>query len=418
MTTTINSVTTEVLNSAITSASQAAKPATAGSNAAGNEELKANDDSFLSSLLKLNGDTTETTESVTPLTEGNILPEAVKSAENTLVDGNQLPSPELIQGLNTPLSILQTNQHAPITPLSSTAEQPLALNIGLKDSVIKTAAEGNLLSTSIRQLLPSDAKVTGQHVLVNSTGIKATAGGTVTAQLDAPLLNADGVIIASQKMPAPVPIILGQLPAMTAQQALAAQSLAVVDAQMALLQQTSSASAENASSLLSPTVSPSAASATTTGLSSLTSLPPLSIAERFGQPAWAQGMSKQIVWMAGQNINRAEIRLNPAHLGPIEVRIDIRDELINVALSSRHAVVREAMETALPRLREMLDDNGMNLADADISQQSFAEQREQNTENRAGVNMTNSFGSNDFIHSDETILHQTKVTTTLVDYYI
>ena len=146
--------------------------------------------------------------------------------------------------------------------------------------------------------------------------------------------------------------------------------------------------------------------------------PQLSIGERFGQPAWAQGMARQIVWMANQNINSAELRLNPAHLGSIEVRIDMRDEMITVALNSRHAVVREAMETSLPRLREMLDENGMSLADADISQQSFAEQREQNTSDSQGNIISSGSEGNDFINLDEAALHQPTISTAMVDYYI
>jgi flagellar hook-length control protein FliK len=49
---------------------------------------------------------------------------------------------------------------------------------------------------------------------------------------------------------------------------------------------------------------------------------------------------------------------------------------VNVAFSSRHADVRDAVEQALPRLREMFEDKGLNLSDADVSQHSFAEQRE------------------------------------------
>ena len=113
----------------------------------------------------------------------------------------------------------------------------------------------------------------------------------------------------------------------------------------------------------------------------LQALPTATITETFGRPAWSQGIGKQIVWMVNQNIGSAEIRLNPAHLGPIEVLIDMSDDQVNVSMSSRHAIVREAMEQALPKLREMLDENGYTLSDTDISKHSFAEQREQSADN-------------------------------------
>ncbi len=70
------------------------------------------------------------------------------------------------------------------------------------------------------------------------------------------------------------------------------------------------------------------------------------ITETFGRPDWNQGLGRQIMWMVNQNMQSAEIRLNPAHLGPIEVRIEMDDEKVNVAFSSRHAAVREAVEMA------------------------------------------------------------------------
>ena len=100
------------------------------------------------------------------------------------------------------------------------------------------------------------------------------------------------------------------------------------------------------------------------------------IPEAFGKADWGQGMSKQILWMVNQSISRAEIRLNPANLGPLEVRIDMENDQVNVAFSSRHADVREAVEQALPRLREMLEEKGLNLSNTDVSQHSFAEQRQ------------------------------------------
>lgn len=100
------------------------------------------------------------------------------------------------------------------------------------------------------------------------------------------------------------------------------------------------------------------------------------ISQALGQPDWSQGMSRQVLLMVNQSIRSAELRLNPAHLGPIEVRIDMDDEQVSIAFSSRHAGVRDAVEQALPKLREMFDENGLNLTEADISQYSFAEQRE------------------------------------------
>lgn len=152
---------------------------------------------------------------------------------------------------------------------------------------------------------------------------------------------------------------------------------------------------------------------------SLASLPQAEITEAFGRPVWDQGMGKQILWMVNQNISSAEIRLNPAHLGPIEILIDMSDDKVNVSLSSHHAIVREAMEQALPKLREMLSENGFNLADTDISKHSFAEQREQDTNNsNSRVKSNHNNHSNDNEMGGSIMSLTSSIAKGLVDYYI
>lgn len=130
------------------------------------------------------------------------------------------------------------------------------------------------------------------------------------------------------------------------------------------------------------------------------------VTEAFGQPQWGAGLSKQIVYLANQNIRAAEIRMNPAHLGLVEVRIDVKDDQVNVSFGSHHAVVRDAVEQSIPKLREMFEQSGLNLNDTDVLHQSFSEQREQ-AMMQAGVS-----GDNDPSPHDDTFLDSTEEITT------
>ncbi|VAW52174.1 hypothetical protein MNBD_GAMMA05-687 [hydrothermal vent metagenome] len=135
-------------------------------------------------------------------------------------------------------------------------------------------------------------------------------------------------------------------------------------------------------------------------------------------PGWSKAMSQQIVWMANQSIKAAEIRLNPANLGPVEVRLEINDDQINVALSSRHAAVREAMEMTMPKLREMLENDGLNLSDSNISHQSFAEQREQQAENQGTEKLDRHLPHIEKESVTENKIMQKMTPTSMVDYFI
>ena len=94
--------------------------------------------------------------------------------------------------------------------------------------------------------------------------------------------------------------------------------------------------------------------------------------------AWSQGLTEQVAWMVRGNIQTAEIKLNPANLGPLEVKLSIEDDVARLSFVSNHAPVREALDAALPRLREMLEQQGITLADVDVSQ--YSEQGQQSTD--------------------------------------
>lgn len=90
-------------------------------------------------------------------------------------------------------------------------------------------------------------------------------------------------------------------------------------------------------------------------------------------PAWGDIVGDRVHWMANQNIQEAKIRLNPPELGLLEVRVHIgHDQQTSISFSSPHSQVRDALETAVPRLREMFTDSGLSLGDVNISHQSMA----------------------------------------------
>jgi flagellar hook-length control protein FliK len=121
----------------------------------------------------------------------------------------------------------------------------------------------------------------------------------------------------------------------------------------------------------------SPASVTTAQAPSATSgTPTVSINTPFGQAGWDQALGERIQWLAGQKMQGAHVKLNPANLGPMEVRIQVHNDQASVQFTAQHAVVREALEAALPRLRDMFDASGVQLVDVDVSSgESFTEQQ-------------------------------------------
>lgn len=94
-------------------------------------------------------------------------------------------------------------------------------------------------------------------------------------------------------------------------------------------------------------------------------------------PGFGQEFSQKIVWLAGQDKQSAQLTLNPPQLGPVEVSLKISGDQATAVFSSPHAEVREAIEAALPRLREMMGSAGLELGQANVSSQSFQQQQQQ-----------------------------------------
>lgn len=84
------------------------------------------------------------------------------------------------------------------------------------------------------------------------------------------------------------------------------------------------------------------------------------------QPDWDRAVSERIVMMANNRLQHAEIRLTPAELGPLRVQVSVDDGAANVSFQAQHAMTREAIEQALPRLRELFAENGLSLGHTSV----------------------------------------------------
>ncbi|MCD2453059.1 flagellar hook-length control protein FliK [Methylicorpusculum oleiharenae] len=98
------------------------------------------------------------------------------------------------------------------------------------------------------------------------------------------------------------------------------------------------------------------------------------MSKNFADPEWSSELGDRIVWMNNRSLSAAELNLNPQHLGPVRIRIDMNQDQATITFSAQHASVREALEAAIPRLREMMSGQQLNLADVTVSPQSPADQ--------------------------------------------
>lgn len=94
-----------------------------------------------------------------------------------------------------------------------------------------------------------------------------------------------------------------------------------------------------------------------------------------GEDGWIDSMGEKIVWLSGRNIQAAEIHLNPAELGPVEVKVQVQNDQTTVTFTAQHASVRELLEANVNRLREMMEGNGVNLRDVQVGADTAGQQQ-------------------------------------------
>ena len=133
----------------------------------------------------------------------------------------------------------------------------------------------------------------------------------------------------------------------------------------------------------------------------------------------AKLLQERVSSMLSINNKEAEIRLDPPEMGSMQIRIrsDAEQAHINFVVQNQQA--KEALEQSMPRLREMLAQQGLELGESTISYgQSGGETAEQ-SESGAQGNLANSKSVND--ENDEqannTAQSSRQQTSSSIDYY-
>jgi flagellar hook-length control protein FliK len=132
----------------------------------------------------------------------------------------------------------------------------------------------------------------------------------------------------------------------------------------------------------------------------------VTISTPLNQPQWADDFSQKITWMATQRTQSAQLHMNPAQLGPLEVSLKLNGDQATVQFTSAHAAVREAIEQSIPRLRDMLADSGISLGNTTVSDQAPREQQQSGQ-------ASNTNGDNNASNSLESDTDQMQTTTRL-----
>jgi flagellar hook-length control protein FliK len=100
-----------------------------------------------------------------------------------------------------------------------------------------------------------------------------------------------------------------------------------------------------------------------------------------GHDRWSQEVGDKLTWMVNKQESSATLVLNPPNMGRVEVNITMNGDQASAAFASNNPAVREALENAIPRLKEVLADAGVQLGQAQVGADSRGDSS-QNSERR------------------------------------
>ena len=88
-----------------------------------------------------------------------------------------------------------------------------------------------------------------------------------------------------------------------------------------------------------------------------------------GTKEFAPALASQLAVLVRDGVEHAQLKLNPAEIKPIEIRISVDGSQTQIDFSAAHAPTRQALQDAVPALASALRDSGLTLAGGGVFEQ-------------------------------------------------
>jgi len=81
---------------------------------------------------------------------------------------------------------------------------------------------------------------------------------------------------------------------------------------------------------------------------------------------FSEGLGQRLMVMSEEGVQSARLKLYPENLGMLDIKIQVEDNVARVWFTAEHGQAREALETALPKLKELFAQQDMELIQAGV----------------------------------------------------
>nr|WP_314481276.1 flagellar hook-length control protein FliK [uncultured Pseudomonas sp.] len=141
------------------------------------------------------------------------------------------------------------------------------------------------------------------------------------------------------------------------------------------------------------------------------------------QNAWTEGLVNRVMYLSSQNLKSADIQLEPAELGRLNIRVNVAaDQATQVTFISGHAGVRDTLDSQVHRLRELFVQQGLAQPDVNVADQSRGQQQQGQTAQGQGSGLSGvaaraGEGTADSGERERPVEQQVVIGDSAVDYY-
>ncbi|WP_448213095.1 flagellar hook-length control protein FliK [Colwellia sp. MEBiC06753] len=128
---------------------------------------------------------------------------------------------------------------------------------------------------------------------------------------------------------------------------------------------------------------------------------------------FANAVKDKVMVMVNQKLQQVDIQLDPPELGNVHVRLNLQGEQAAVSFTVQNQQAKEALEQQMGKLRDMLQESGVDVGDANVAQQQQNQQSE-------GFGQGHQQGGQQLTDGNvapETIAQLVKPSATGVDFY-
>ena len=147
-------------------------------------------------------------------------------------------------------------------------------------------------------------------------------------------------------------------------------------------QQSATSGLRDAAVAIAPTTHQTGPQAVATPAQNLSAnqLPPhlqsMGLSPQSTQTQWGEALGERVSFLVNHKLNNAEIRIDPPHLGKLDIQIQVKDDAATITIHTQHAQTRDMIESASARLREFLQEAGYSSVNVDVSHQEQSMQRD------------------------------------------